>query len=329
VIEWITANKVPKMGHDERGNLVKDLTVINDFRHKQGEIDLDLDKTLARHFTSLEDEERKKTRLREQRRSVTAYHSDSSECSIYESSDSSDGYDSSDNHKVEAASSEIDEDDELFAPLNGYDASGNARADVDLTLTCTREDTQTDIVMEDYIIANKEVTTVPQDNNNALHHLKLSKYLKLFLNDVIGMTRCPISREQMIHPFVAPDTYSYGKDKISEWLSKKKISPLTRDIMDMFMLMQYHTIQRVIKSMKDYNIIESVIETLGTTEDTTSSTAAMHPPSEPTESIANGSNNTSQHICKKRKKTQKSIRLKKNRKAKENALKVLKTILLI
>ncbi len=34
VIEWITANKVPKMGDDEREKLVKDLTVINDFRQK-------------------------------------------------------------------------------------------------------------------------------------------------------------------------------------------------------------------------------------------------------------------------------------------------------
>ena len=67
VIEWITANKVPKMGDDEMENCVKDLTVINDFRHEQDEIDLELGKKLAEHFTSLEEREKKVAILREQR----------------------------------------------------------------------------------------------------------------------------------------------------------------------------------------------------------------------------------------------------------------------
>ena len=153
------------MGDDEREKLVKNLTVINDFRHEQDELDLDLDKTLAQHFTSLEDEEEKKATLREQRRSVTAYHSDSSDSATFASSNNSDGYDSSGNPKVDAASSESDEDDALFAPLNGYDATGNARVDVDLTLACEGEDTQIDTVMEDYNIASDELSTLPQDSN--------------------------------------------------------------------------------------------------------------------------------------------------------------------
>ena len=142
------------------------------------------------------------------------------------------------------------------------------------------------------------------------------------------MTMCPISREQMIHPFVAPDKHSYERDIISEWSVKKRRSPLTREIMEMFMLTQDHTMDRVIKSMKDCNITESVIQTLGTSEDKTSNTSgttsSIHPPSELTESIVDASGNTLQHISKKRKKIQKLIRLKKNRKAKERALKVLK-----
>ena len=50
----------------------------------------------------------------------------------------------------------------------------------------------------------------------------------------------------------------------------------------------------------------------------------IHPQSEASESIVNDGNITSQHICKKRKKNLKSIRLKKNRKAKERGLKILK-----
>jgi len=95
--------------------------------------------------------------------------------------------------------------------------------------------------------------------------------------------------------------------------------------MGMFMLTQDHTMERIIKSMNDCNITESVIENLGIKEDKppfTTTTASMITP--PTESIVHTSDNALQHISKKRKKNKKSIRLKKNRKAKEKALKVLK-----
>jgi hypothetical protein len=77
--------------------------------------------------------------------------------------------------------------------------------------------------------------------------------------------------------------------------------------------------------MNDCNITLSVIENLGTVEETSSNTATttsrINPP---TESIDNTFDNALQHVNKKRKKNQKAIRLKKNRKAKERALKVLK-----
>ena len=102
------------------------------------------------------------------------------------------------------------------------------RVDVDLT---TGEDAPSDVVMEDTTMVNEEGSTVPQDTSDALNQLTLSKDLKLFLNDVISMTKCPISRDQMINPFVAPDSFSYEKDEISEWLRTKTISPMTREIM--------------------------------------------------------------------------------------------------
>ena len=231
---------------------------------------------MARYFTSLEEKGKRETILREQRRSVTAYDSDSSDdsdandSSTFASSSASDGYDCYCNPKVDAASSEVDEDNELSAHINGHDGPVNARDCVDLTIP---DDTQTDTVMEDSRTNNEEFSTVPQDTNDALHHLQLSKDLKSFLNDVIAMTMCPISHEQMINPYVAPDKYSYEKSVISEWLKTQRKSPLTRDFMEMFMLTQDHTMDRVIKSMKQCNITESVIQTLGTSEDTTSNTS--------------------------------------------------------
>ena len=48
--------------------MVDDQKVIsNNIRYEEGEMALDLDKTLAQHFTSLEDEQKNKFRLCEQR----------------------------------------------------------------------------------------------------------------------------------------------------------------------------------------------------------------------------------------------------------------------
>ncbi len=54
---------------------------------------------------------------------------------------------------------------------------------------------------------------------------------------------------------------------------KEKISPLTKDIMGMYIFTQDHTMERVIESINACNITESVIENLGTATATISSTA--------------------------------------------------------
>ena len=51
------------MNDNEREKLVNDLSVINDVRHEEEEIDLELDKTFAGHFTSFEEEKKKGSKL--------------------------------------------------------------------------------------------------------------------------------------------------------------------------------------------------------------------------------------------------------------------------
>ena len=72
---------------------------------------------------------------------------------------------------------------------------------------------------------------------------------------------------------------------------------MTREIMGMFMLTQDHTMERVIKSMNDCNITESVIENLGTATATPSSTAIPTTSTivPPTESINNISDSQLRH----------------------------------
>ena len=60
----------------------------------------------------------------------------------------------------------------------------------------------------------------------------------------LEVTRCPMSKDKMTHIFVAPYTYSYERDKIGEWLAKKQISPVTGEIMGMFMLTHDHTVEK-------------------------------------------------------------------------------------
>jgi len=42
---------------------------------------------------------------------------------------------------------------------------------------------------------------------------------------------CPISREWMKDPVIAPDGYTYEKEAIEMWLAVHRTSPLTREFM--------------------------------------------------------------------------------------------------
>ena len=175
VIGWIIDNKIPKMGDEERVKLDHDICMINNYRYEVDEVELDLGKTLDEHLATIPVLDYIPIRRSQKRGGVTSRYTadrsmlsedeDSAQSSNSSSnySSSEDGYDSRGNPRREEATSnlhedtsEVDEDDELFAEYDGYDSSGdprvdNPRVDVDLT-------TLPDAVMED-ATNGKELTS--------------------------------------------------------------------------------------------------------------------------------------------------------------------------
>ena len=143
--------------------MVKDLVVIINYRYKNGEVELDVGKTLDKHFPSSDEEEEDKEVSNHRSYIIGSEDlSESSWGSEFASVDDYNGYDGynlSIDLRVDKASSEIDEDDTLFAPLDGYDSSGNPRVDVDLTMLTGTDNAETDAKMEDGTIPPEETST--------------------------------------------------------------------------------------------------------------------------------------------------------------------------
>ena len=123
---------------------------------------MDVGKTLDKNFPSSDEEEEDKEVSDHKSRSGGS--DDLSESSLGSEFASVDGYNSSGNAYVDEASSEIDEDTVLSAPLDDYDSLGNSCVDVDLTLPAVVNNTETDTVMEDSIIPPEKISTLPGKN---------------------------------------------------------------------------------------------------------------------------------------------------------------------
>ena len=123
---------------------------------------------------------------------------------------------------------------------------------------------------------------------------------------------------KMINPYVATDHQSYEKVAISQWLELYSKSPVTREPMQMHCLMQDHTMNKIIQSMKERKITDECISNIGKHS---SDTKEIVPASIPPVSIPITSNET---VSKEDMKERKAKRLKANQRSKK-ALHVLKS----
>ena len=280
VIGWITESNIPKMEIEERDQLDRDICLINNYRYEAEVVELDLGKSLDEHIYAIivsdpvpirRSEKRGggRSRRRVSSSNLSEDESQSSSSDEYYSS-SEDGYDSRGNpHREEATNnqhgdrSEIDEDDELFGSLDGYDSSGDARVDkprVDVDLTSLP-----DAIMED--VTNKRELTKKTSQGNRLDDvalLQMEKSLKSFLNGLLDMTRCPISRQQMVNPLMGEDSYSYEYSFITKWLEHHNSSPMTKCYLNMSRMNHDYTMEKVIRSLKEFNISQPMIDNIGT-----------------------------------------------------------------
>ena len=289
VIGWIIDNKIPKMGDEERVKLDHDICMINNYRHEVGEVELDLGKTLDEHLDTIPVLDYIPIRRSQKRGGVTSRYTadrsmlsedeDSAQSSNSSSnySSSEDGYDSRGNPRREEATSnlhedtsEVDEDDELFAEYDGYDSSGdprvdNPRVDVDLTSDAVMEDVTNGKEPTSYTENDFTSNNTTQGNrNDEVLLLQMEKGLKSFLNGLLDMTRCPISRQQMVNPSMGEDSYSYEYEYITKWLDSHKSSPMTKCYLNQNNMHHDYTMEKLIRSLKEFKISQPMIDNIGT-----------------------------------------------------------------
>ena len=94
-----------------------------------------------------------------------------------------------------------------------------------------------------------------QEIPNLIVFKELTKFL-VYLKD---LTVCHITQMEMIHPYVATYHQSYKKYAISHWLGLYSKFPVTRKPMQMHCIMQDHTMNKLISSMKECNIADELI----------------------------------------------------------------------
>ena len=58
--------------------------------------------------------------------------------------------------------------------------------------------------------------TTQGNRNDEVVLLQMERRLKSFLNELLNMTLCPISQQQMVHPFMGEDSYSYEYECITK-----------------------------------------------------------------------------------------------------------------
>ncbi len=95
---------------------------------------------------------------------------------------------------------------------------------------------------------------VPQElvDSEAIHVISHEeKELKIQASGVNSTPEhftCPITKEMMTNPVIAPDGYSYEQSVIIEWLKKTAVSPMTRQVMTIEQLIP----NRQLKEAIDY-----------------------------------------------------------------------------
>lgn len=76
--------------------------------------------------------------------------------------------------------------------------------------------------------------------------------------DIITL-ECPITREEINDPVLAPDGYMYERAAIVEWLKRTQISPMTREPMEIGQLISFthNKMRQVMKEAEKYRRIAS------------------------------------------------------------------------
>ena len=72
--------------------------------------------------------------------------------------------------------------------------------------------------------------------------------------------KCPILKHPIKIPLCGPDRYTYGKYYTTKWLQEDSSSPMTRAHMDLFQCVEDYTMKKLINTMDDFNLKDSLVK---------------------------------------------------------------------
>ena len=289
ILDWIESGTFPKMSDEEKAQIEQDLVYINELRGEENGVPLDLSKTVEEHFI---DEEEEKEPCR--KRNVDLVDVDMEEKDgttdeddeLFGESDS-DSDSSSDSDASEQQPRQTDEerrewlrrqieffntpDSEPVAradsePVTRADSEPVARAaaepsgrgDAEAISRADSKPSESDDVTMEEVLAS--CTEKEAEEGVELRDCFVAKMLKLFLEQLDHMTKCPISHERFRDPYIASDNFVYERAEILKWLQRKTISPMTRDYMMSDSLKYDHTMRRLVKSFQECKITNDVLK---------------------------------------------------------------------
>jgi hypothetical protein len=105
-------------------------------------------------------------------------------------------------------------------------------------------------------VISNETDSTSNKQTNTLIDINIAKLLKK-LEEIVT---CPISHMRIKEPLCDPDLYTYENHCITEWLSTRDTSPMTRIPMTIHNMIGNNGIRDLNKAMDEFKIGSSVIK---------------------------------------------------------------------
>ena len=280
IIDMIKTGIKPTMTPEEDQRLQEDLEEINRLRELEDEYPIFLTKTEAEHFL-IEEPDDKKNYGGYGTSSGTDFSNQESNTNKEESKkNSGDIANDSDLDSVDRdVLLNVNTSDREYNEMKKKESTSDAVIDLCNDTTSVREESPAKLQEHETIDASMDTeeikATVPRDieiiedtemidatETKQLEECIVGKRLKTFLSEINELTTCPITRERIVNPYVGTDKYCYEREKITNWIRVHRYSPMTREMMRVQWLNQDHTMSKLIASMNDCQITDSVIQNL-------------------------------------------------------------------
>ena len=90
--------------------------------------------------------------------------------------------------------------------------------------------------------------------------LPKEKQLNGFISELLNIVSCPITMTTLKDPVTTKSGTVYDRDEIYKWLSKNSYCPMTRNVISIDQLSDDHTMNKLVKTMKNHDITSDFLK---------------------------------------------------------------------